>query len=623
MKQTLTMLLVLCLTVYLFFLAGCARERKPGTDARTDMAIIKSALKEAGRAADPEMQIKYLRTAYHMADRLEESWPDNNKVPSFLADRQTDLKSIPQQVYKLSMETGDLNSFKWAITNSPTMDIQYTDLQRAYHLGKEWRDYFISEHPGRARPIFMDEAVKYRDTRFFDQHIGEFEAGGYRLVFPLNKNEFMAQLSGFMAEMLEKAMQAEDVIRIRFLLDHMPEYDPRIHTDPITLKSMRNVSDYVFHDLKDEAMACRLIELRYDMVRIDVDQTGFGNDFAEALLADLDYAVHHVLKLDEWHGPLSQKEMSFVLSLPEPLLRSIHKLHLLEAMEGALLNKKNDDLARLIRIREEIKPLTLREYDRLLGWSVKYRNTAVYNYILKKLPPVDLYNISLAELGSTPNVFRMHAPKIFRNIEPTLDKRPRSNGTTLGRIDDLLRSRNPEAVLYVVQKYDLNSIWRKVPTEGRTLLMAVCEGGNLEAATYLIEKKYADIHAKTDFSKIGTTLLGRGRPEEGGFKPIHFAAMSGNSKLIEYLQSRGADVNAKSVLGTTPLMIAVSEQHLEAAQTLLALGADVNAQMDRQLTGTDLAEYGGIESLRTAYRRAMTTGNRKILDLLRKSGAMP
>ena len=623
MKKAMTGLMTVCLSAGIFLLAGCVRERKPGVDAKTDIAIVKSSLKKAGRTGDPAVRIKYLRRAHYIATELEENWPDSERVPEFLGKRGMEIDRIPQEVYELAMEARDLDSFKWAVSQSARVDLQFNDFRRVWGMGKRWRDYFIEEYPGRALPLFMNEAIGDRNTKFFDEYIGEFRAGGYRLVFPLDETEFMSQLCGFIAEMLETAMKEKDTERITFLLEQMPVYDPEINRDPETLRTMRNLSEFVCYDLKDEELACRLVTLRYEMVRVDVEETGFGSDFADVLLADLDYAVHHVLKLNEWHGPLSTKELNFVFNLPDPLLRTIHKLHLLEAMEIALKNRNSPELSRLIRAREEVQPLTLSDYDRLLGWSIEYRNREVYDYVLKNLPKIDIYNISLVELGKTPTLFRLHAPKILRDIQPTMDRQPWNGGTTLGRVDDLLRSRNPEAVLYVVQKYDLEKIWSKVPMEGRTVLMSVCEGGNLEAAKYLIEEKNASLRAVTHYSEMENTIFGRARPEEGKLGPIHFAAMSGNGRLIEYLKSKGADVNQRSVLGTTPLMIAVSNQQVDAARTLLALGADVNAQMDSRLGGADLADSGGVESQRTAYRRAMRTGNREILEILKKNGAKP
>ena len=98
------------------------------------------------------------------------------------------------------------------------------------------------------------------------------------------------------------AMQKEDMERIVYLLGYMPTADSFTHIDQKTKRTMQALCDYVCHELKDEALACQLVALGYDMNRVDVSKAGFGQDFAEALMADLEHAVTHVLKLN--HGKI-------------------------------------------------------------------------------------------------------------------------------------------------------------------------------------------------------------------------------------------------------------------------------------------------------------------------------
>lgn len=624
MKKKLTVLLIAagllaCLMLYTYY----AREKQPGVDAKTDISFVKSALKKAKRTGNPNRSIKYLRTAYVIAEQLETNWPDSEKVPVFLEKYEEKLDSIPGDVYRLSIQARDLDSFKWAGARSDRTDIQYEDILKIWQMGRQWRDYYMSEYPDKSLSIFMSKAVDTSNEKFFNQYIGAFKADGYRLEFPLEKTEFNARFCHFFAEMIAAAMQQEDTKRIGFLLDHMPPSDSVTHIDPLTKRTLKELGDYVCYELKDEALACQLVDLGYEMNRVDVAKTGFGRDFAEALLADLEHAVTHVLKLNEWHAPLSIQETRFLLILPDPELRLVHKRHIDEAIETSIMSKsaKNTKNAlRLIKFREEIQPLTLYDYDQFLGWSLEYNNRAVFNYVKTKCTEIDIYRISLTDLAGNQTLFRLHAPKILEKIYKTMDRKPREDGTTLGRIDDLLTSHNPEAVLYVVEKYDFEDEWMDVSPDGRTVLMSVCEGGNLDAAKYLIENKGADIDATTDYFEVTTTLFGRARSGEGKLSPIFFAAKSGNSELIVYLASKGASVNSRSGLGATPLMYAVSENNLEATKMLISLGAYVNAIMTKN--PSDLEDEGG-QSLSTAYRRALLTGNKEILNVLVKAGATP
>jgi hypothetical protein len=366
-----------------------------------------------------------------------------------------------------------------------------------------------------------------------------------------------------------------------------------------------------------------MVELRYDMKRVEITRTGFNRDFAKVLLADLEHAVKHVLKLNEWHEPLSTKETRFVLFLPDPALRLVHRQHLDEAIENSIREndaKNTKNALRLIRFRETSQTLTVSDYDKLLNWSLKYNNRTVFDYVKKKSNTVDIYMLNLADLAENESLFKLNAPKILKKIYKTMDKTPKPDGTTLGRIDDLLTSHNPDAVLYVLKTYDFEDEWMDVSRDGRTLLMAVCEGGNLEAAKYLVENKRANIHAQTTHSESTMTLFGQARVSEGRLSPVFYAAKSGNSELITYLASKGANVNSKSGLGATPLMHAVSANQLDATKTLISLGAQVNATMNSPQSNTSGNGYQGIS---TAYRRALRSGNQKMIEVLTKAGAKP
>ena len=86
---------------------------------------------------------------------------------------------------------------------------------------------------------------------------------------------------------------------------------------------------------------------------------------------------------------------------------------------------------------------------------------------------------------------------------------------------------------------------------------------------------------------------------------IHEAAMMGNIEAVKQHLAAGADVNAKTMWGRTPLHWATAEGHKEIAELLIAEGADVNVVADAGDTPLDQAiEYNHPE----------------IADLLRKHG---
>ena len=82
-------------------------------------------------------------------------------------------------------------------------------------------------------------------------------------------------------------------------------------------------------------------------------------------------------------------------------------------------------------------------------------------------------------------------------------------------------------------------------------------------------------------------LVGCGNPEAD--RALLDAANDGNIKAVKQHLAAGADVNAKSKFGRTPLHHAAYFGHKEVAELLIAEGADVNAKDDDGATPLDLA----------------------------------
>ncbi len=106
----------------------------------------------------------------------------------------------------------------------------------------------------------------------------------------------------------------------------------------------------------------------------------------------------------------------------------------------------------------------------------------------------------------------------------------------------------------------------------KTALHRAAMSGHRDVVEFLLTKG-ADIDAK-DYSVAS---------------PLHRAAEKGHKEVAELLIAKGADVNAKNNDGQTPLHYAAASGRKDIAELLIAKGADVNAKNDDDQTPVDVA----------------------------------
>lgn len=112
---------------------------------------------------------------------------------------------------------------------------------------------------------------------------------------------------------------------------------------------------------------------------------------------------------------------------------------------------------------------------------------------------------------------------------------------------------------------------------GETALMLTAIAGDLDASQQLVARG-----AKVQFP---------------GWSPIHYAASGPNTRLVQWLLERGAQVDAESPNGTTPLMLAAQHAPEATVELLLKRGADTRKRNQRGLQAIDYAELGGRDFL--------------------------
>ena len=116
--------------------------------------------------------------------------------------------------------------------------------------------------------------------------------------------------------------------------------------------------------------------------------------------------------------------------------------------------------------------------------------------------------------------------------------------------------------------------------------MLIARGANLSVATKLGDPPaWVKPNSQAGYG-FGIGIIRGGTPADrgrrdaatGGMTAIHHAARQGHADVVEVLVKAGAAVNPREANDITPLLMAISNNNMAAANYLLAHGGDVNAQ---------------------------------------------
>ena len=130
---------------------------------------------------------------------------------------------------------------------------------------------------------------------------------------------------------------------------------------------------------------------------------------------------------------------------------------------------------------------------------------------------------------------------------------------------------------------------------GATPLVLAAENGKIEALQFILQHK----------DKI-VNIEARGA---GGGTALHVAAIKGHADVIELLLTNGADINAESETGATPLVLAAENGKIEALQFIL--------QHKDKIVNIEARGAGG----GTALHVAAIKGHADVIELLLTNGA--
>ncbi|HEV6966425.1 ankyrin repeat domain-containing protein [Roseateles sp.] len=88
-----------------------------------------------------------------------------------------------------------------------------------------------------------------------------------------------------------------------------------------------------------------------------------------------------------------------------------------------------------------------------------------------------------------------------------------------------------------------------------------------------------------------------------GWTPLHYACSGPDNGVAAWLIEHGADINARSENGTTPLMMAARYGNGDLVPMLLKAGAEPRAANEQELTAADFAQRGDRDVMAKELRR--------------------
>jgi len=245
-----------------------------------------------------------------------------------------------------------------------------------------------------------------------------------------------------------------------------------------------------------------------------------------------------------------------------------------------------------------------------LQWAVYQGDLAEVRRLLKAGANVSLANnYGATPMGLAAEVGNAEILKLL--LEAGADpESPNADGQTA--LLAVARTGNVEAAELLVKhgaKVDARERWG-----GQTPLMWASARRHPQMMQFLISKG-ADINARSIDRDYQRHVTAEGRPkslDSGGFTALLYAARENCLACVDVLARNGADLNLPDPDGVSPLLVAIMNANWDLAKKLIVAGADVN-QWDM---------YGEAPLFTAVGLRNQVSGGRASIDPLNETNGL-
>jgi ankyrin repeat protein len=139
----------------------------------------------------------------------------------------------------------------------------------------------------------------------------------------------------------------------------------------------------------------------------------------------------------------------------------------------------------------------------------------------------------------------------------------------------------------------------------KTLLHIAAEKGNIELVKILLQEKNGNAANTVEGQKI-SLLDFINAPDNKKATALHQAvAENTNTEIINTLIARGANINAQTILGNTPLHVAVMRDKPEIVELLIGLGSNPIIKNVKKFTALQIAEDKRCYSVITKLKKSL------------------